>query len=188
MIELVEGFNLPEDSLILLILGIAILLFGQRFVVLLIGVAAFYITAQAAKKYFGDASRTTVLVIASLAGIGAGVFTKMFRNIAVGIAGYTIAGFVLASHASSWGIEPENERFVFIIGGVIGSLVISFALDTGLRLVSSVLGAVLIVQYFQLEQDVSKWLVILLSLVGFFIQSGILQAMKKGAKKPAGGK
>ncbi|MGH7493222.1 MAG: DUF4203 domain-containing protein [bacterium] len=188
MIELVEGLKLPEDSLILLVLGIAILLFGQRFVVFLIGVAAFYITAQAAKKYFGDASRTTVLVISSLAGIAAGVFTKMFRNIAVGIAGYTIAGFVLSSHASSWGIKPENERFVFVIGGVIGSLIISFALDVGLRLISSVLGSVLIVQYFQLEEEVSKWLTLLLSLLGFFIQSGILQALKKGSKKPAGGK
>src|SRR5262245_50511332 len=188
MIELVEGLKLPEDSLILLVLGIVILLFGQRFVVLLIGVAAFYITVQAAKKYLGDDSRTTALLLATLAGIAAGVFTKMFRSIAVGIAGYTIAGYVLSSHAGAWGIKPENERFVFVIGGVLGSLVISFALDVGLRLISSILGAVLIVQYFQLEEDVNKWLIVLLSLVGFFVQSGILQALKKAAKKPAGGK
>lgn len=182
MTDLAQKLKLPEDSLVLLVLGIAILLFGQRLVILLIGTAAFYITAQAAKKYFGEASRTTVLMIATLAGIGAGVFTKMFRNIAVGIAGYTIAGFVLASHAGQWGIKAENERFVFVVGGVIGSLLVSFALDFGLKVISSVLGAILIVQYFQLEQGVSRWLAILLVVAGFFVQSGLLNAFKKEKK------
>lgn len=183
MIELLESLELPDESLILLILGIVILLLGQRLVILLIAAAAFYITAQAAKKYFGDASRTTVLVIASLVGVAVGVFTKFFRNIAVGIAGYTVAGYVLASHAGSWGlVKPENERFVFVIGGVIGSLLVSFALDAGLRIISSVLGAVLIVQYFPLDKEISKWLAILLALVGFFIQTGVINALKKGKK------
>ena len=182
MIEFVEKLKLPEDSLILLALGIVILLFGQRAVVLLISVAAFYITVLAAKKYFGDASRTTVLIVALLAAAAAGVFTKFFRNIAVGIAGYTIAGFVLSENASSWGIKPENERFVFVIGGVIGSLLISFALDIGLRLISSILGAVLIVQYFHLDVEASKWLALLLAVVGFLVQSGIWNKFKQGKK------
>jgi len=185
MANLADKLNLPEDSLILLVLGIVILLLGQRMVVLLIAVAAFYITAQAAKKYFGEASRATVLVIASLAGLAAGVFTKFFRKIAVSIAGYTIAGFVLSSQAGAWGIvKPENERFVFVIGGVIGSLLVGFALDAGLRVLSAVLGAVLIVQYFHLDTEVSKWLAILLAVVGFFVQSGLLSALQKG-KKPS---
>ncbi len=183
MTDLAEKLNLPEDSLILFVLGLVILLFGQRLVILLIAVAAFYITAQAAKKYFGDASRTTVLVLASLAGIATGVFTKMFRNIAIGIAGYTIAGFVLSSHAGSWGlVKPENERFVFVLGGVLGALLVAFALDAGLRIISSILGAVLVVQYFQLEAEISKWLALLLALIGFFIQAGLINALKKGKK------
>ena len=183
MLEIFERLQLPEERLIFLILGILLLLLGQRMVVLLIATAAFYITAQAAKKYFGDAAPSTVLAVSLLAAIAVGVFTKMFRNIAIGIAGYTIAGFVLSSHASSWGIEPENERFVFVIGGVLGSLLISFAMDLGLRVISSVLGAVLVVQYFPLEPTTSRWLALLLAVVGFLIQSGIVQALKKGAKK-----
>lgn len=184
MLESLEKLNLPEDSLILLALGIVILLFGQRLVVFLIAVAAFYIAAQAAKKYFGDASRATVLAIASLAAMAAGVFTKFFRNIAVMVAGYTIAGFVLSAHAASWGIKPENERFVFVIGGVIGSLLVSFALDVGLRVISSILGAVLVVQYFHLDAETSRWLTLLLALLGFLIQSGIVKKLKPGEKKP----
>ena len=187
MTQIAEKLNLPSDSLILLVLGIVILLFGQRLVIVLIAAAAFYITAQAAKKYFGEASRTTVLVVASLAGIAAGVFTKMFKNIAVGIAGYTIAGYVLSTHAGSWGlVKPENERFVFVLGGVLGSLLVSFALEAGLRVISSILGAVLIVQYFQLDADVGKWLAILLALVGFFVQSGLINALQKGKKASQG--
>jgi hypothetical protein len=185
ILESLKQLNLPEDSLILLALGIVILLFGQRLVVFLIGVAAFYIAAQAAKKYFGDTSRATVLAIAALAGIAAGVFTKFFRNIAVMIAGYTIAGYVLSAHAGTWGIvKPENERFVFVIGGIIGSLLVSFALDFGLRFVSSILGAVLVVQYFQLDAEASKVLTLLLALVGFLIQSGVVKKFMPGEKKP----
>lgn len=182
MLANLEKLNLPDDSLILLVLGIVILLFGQRLVVLLIAAAAFYIVAQAAKKYFGDASRTTVLVISSLAGIAAGIFTKFFRNIAVMVGGYTIVGFVLSAHAGDWGIKQENERFVFVIGGVIGSLLVSFALNVGLRAISSILGAVLILQYFHLDEGAGKWLAILLALVGFLIQSGLIKALKKGGK------
>jgi hypothetical protein len=53
----------------------------------------------------------------------------------------------------------------------------------GLRVISSVLGAVLIVQYFQLDSETSKWLAILLAVVGFLIQSGIFKKLMPGEKK-----
>ena len=71
-----------------------------------------------------------------------------------------------------------------VIGGVIGSLLVSFAMDVGLRLISSILGAVLVVQYFQLEDQASKWLILLLALVGFLIQSGFVKKLMPGEKKP----
>ena len=183
--ENLKQIELPEANLILLVLGIVILIFGKRLFMLVVAAAAFYITAMAAQKYFGEASKTTILSLAAIVGLAAGVFTKMFKSVAIGIAGYTIAGYILSENAAEWGItvSSENERFLFVIGGLIGSLLVSFLLDIGLMFLSCVLGAQLILHYFQLDAETEKWLFVLLVLVGLVIQAGIMRKLLPSSKK-----
>ncbi len=152
---------------------------------MVVAALGFFIAASAAKVRLGESSadaRTTILLLSTLIAIGCGAFTKMFRNIAIPIACYTMAGYILSLHSSSWGFTaPGDVRLTFVLGGLAGSLLVAFAPDAGLIVLSSLLGSHLILQYFTLEDEWRKWLMILLLVAGALIQGGIFQKMG-GAK------
>ena len=183
-----EQLLVPQASLVAALLGFFSLVAGRRYFGVAFAAIGFFIAASAAKVRLGDATpdaRTTILLLSTLVALGCGAFTKMFRNIAINVASYTIAGYILSLHASSWGFTaPGDVRLTFVIGGIAGSLLVAFAADAGMIALSSLLGAHLILQYFTLEDEVRKWLVMGLTLVGALIQGGVFQKMG-GGPKPA---
>jgi hypothetical protein len=182
-----EQLLVPEASLVAALLGLFSLLAGRKYFGIAFAAIGFFIAASAAKVRVGETTpdaRTTILLLSTLVAIACGVFTKMFRNIATGMASYTIAGYILSVHSSSWGYTAVGDvRLTFVIGGILGYLLVAFAPEAGLILLSSLLGAHLILQYFTLEDDLRKWLFILLTLIGALIQGGILQKMGGGPAK-----
>lgn len=166
------------------VLGLFSLIAGRRYFGIAFAAIAFFIAASAAKVRLGETTpdaRTTILLLSTLIAIGCGVFTKMFRNIAIGAASYTIAGFILSVHSSSWGFTAAGDvRLAFVVGGILGYLLVSFAPEAGLIVLSSLLGSHLVLQYFALEDELRKWLIVLLTIVGTLIQGGILQKMGGG--------
>jgi len=184
-----EQLLIPQASLIAALLGLFSLVAGKKYFGVAFAAAGFFIAATAIKVRLGETTqdaRTTILLLSTLVAIGCGVFTKMFRDIAVSIASYTIAGYILSLHGSSWGFTaPGDTRLTFVVGGVTGSVLVSFAADTGLTVLSALLGAHLILQYFTIEDEMRKWLLLLLTIVGILIQGGIFQKITGGGAKAA---
>ena len=203
-----------KSEYVLLVLGILCLVLGRKLIWLVVAAIGFVLAHEGLTTLLADpekvlkveelgkmveleklrgtdqSSESLILVLSTIAGVVGAVFTRFFKNIAVVIAGYTIAGVVLSNHASEWGIaSTEYQRLIFIIGGIIGSLVISFLLDTGLMLISVVLGADLILKFLDI-QDSSKemWAFAGLSLLGFLIQGGVAKRIFDSSKKSSGGK
>jgi hypothetical protein len=184
-----EQLLVPEASLVAALLGLFSLIVGRKYFGIAFAAIGFFIAASAAKVRIGESTpdaRTTILLLSTLIAIGCGVFTKVFRNIAIGVASYTIAGYVLSLHSSSWGFTAVGDvRLTFVVGGILGFLLVSFAPDAGLIGLSSLLGAHLVLQYFALEDELRKWLMILLTVIGTLIQAGIFQKMGGGDAKAA---
>lgn len=199
---------------VLLALGILCLILGRKLVWLVVATIGFVLAQEALTSILADpgkvqqveeigkmvdlnklrgtdqSNESLILVLSAIAGIAGAVFTKFFKNIAVVIAGYTIAGVVLSNHASEWGIASvEHQRLVFIAGGIVGSLVISFLLDAGLMLISIVLGADLILKFLDIQDSrMEMWMFAGLSLLGFLIQGGVVKKIFDSSKKSDGGK
>ncbi len=184
-----EQLLVPEAGLIAALLGLFSLVAGRKYFFISVAALGFFIAAQAAKVRIGDATqdaRTTILLLSVLVGIAAGVFTKWSRNAALGIAGYTIAGYILSLNSSAWGLTaPGDVRLSFVLGGIAGSVLTAFAPEAGLIGLSSLLGAHLILQYFSLEDELRKWLMLLLTILGIFIQAGVFQKISAGKGKEA---
>lgn len=182
-----EQLLVPQANLIAAVLGLFCLVAGRKYFAVVAATTAFFIAASALSVRMDETTqdaRTTVLLFSTLIAIAAGVFSRMSRPVAVGIAGYTIAGYILSLHASSWGFTaPGDVRLSFVLGGVLGSALIAFATEAGLIALSSLLGAHLIVQYFTLEDELRKWLVLALTVVGIFIQAGVFHQGGGGARE-----
>ena len=122
------------------------------------------------------------LVIAIAAGLLGAVLATFVQKIAVGLAGF-LAGAFLASGLSTMLSLPSAPWawIAFIVGGILGAVVLGAAFDWALVGLSSLAGAMLIANALDLSSTLH-----LLVLLGLFVAGVILQsALRKGpVEKP----
>jgi hypothetical protein len=110
-------------------------------------------------------------VIALAAG-GVGILLAVFmQRVAVTIAGFVMGGLVLVWLAQTFTNVDQLEWLIFLIGGVIGALLVTSLFEVALIGLSSLAGAMLIVGVTNLSPSLSTALLFGLILVGIVIQS-----------------
>ncbi len=120
-------------------------------------------------------------------GIGVGVvfaiFARFFQKIVIVVAGFFLGGSILSGFIGALGIDVT--WLSWIIGGLIGVLLVSILFDWALISLSSIGGAVLLVQSFNLGNPVRGVAFIVLLFFGFFIQATSMRKEKKTSNEVA---
>jgi uncharacterized membrane protein len=157
-----------------LVIGIMLLLFGRELFWLFVGVAGFLIGIDLATRFFVG-SDSTRLVIALAIGIVGAISAILFYKAAVAVAGFVVGGYLsldlvrqLVAPARSFDWGP------YVIGGILGAVMILLLLNWALIVLSSCSGASLIVH--SMTPPPGNLLVVyaLLVVMGILVQSGIL--------------
>lgn len=165
------------STLIVLILGTLLLIFGRKLFWLFVAVAGFIVGFTYLPAFFGAQSENTALIVGLVCGLLCGVIALFVQKIAISIAGFAATGFLAMNYAESlFHLGPQAGWIVFVVAGIIGSLLVHWLFDWTLIVVSSFVGATLIVQSLHLQH--LYWLVLLLAAVGI-----VLQARMKGNRK-----
>jgi len=112
----------------------------------------------------------------ALVAIGFGVvfaiLALVLQKIMVGIAGFISGGFILVSLAKTLQLPfSEMNWMIYILGGVIGVLLVRVLFDLALILISSFAGATLILRTLELDGAKGTILLLVLVLIGIVIQS-----------------
>ena len=115
---------------------------------------------------------TWVIVVVVLIAGGVGALLAIFlQKVAVSIAGFLMGGYVLIWLLDVFELNLEPwEWVVFIVGGVIGAILVSYLFEFALIGLSSLLGAAMIVQVTNLRPIIMLILFIVLVIVGIIIQ------------------
>jgi MFS family permease len=99
------------------------------------------------------------------------ILALVLQRIMVSIAGFIAGGFVMVSLIENLQLEFTNWNWiVFIIGGIIGVLLVQVLFDLALILISSFAGSTLIVRAAGLEGTKATILLLTLVLIGIIIQ------------------
>jgi MFS family permease len=167
------------NTTVTLILGALLLLLGRKLFWLFVGAAGFLAGMSLAQTYLGGHSETTALVAGAALGL-VGIFLALFlQKIAIGAAGFFAGGyFAMNLAAASLGLSGSSEYVAFVIGGILGAVLLSMLFDWALIVLSSLVGAVLITQSFHVHD--MPLLVFGLALVGILIQA----RLRRGAPRP----
>lgn len=162
-------------TLLTLVSGILLLLFGRRIFWLFVAVAGFIAGLTFATRFMNGQPEVAILLIAIVAGIIGAFLGTILEGAAILIAGFLAGGYLATALAVSLGLAiPAGDWVIYIIGGVIGLLLVAALFDWAIIILSVLLGAEIIMPFLNIAASPYYWLVFLgLLVVGIVVQAGI---------------
>jgi hypothetical protein len=174
-----SGTSLPVPIISLLI-GITLLLFGRRLFWLFVAAIGFAIGLQLAPYLMQHPPPWLSLTISLALGVVGALLALLLQKLAIGIAGFLVGGRVavavvaafMANHAQYYGIT-------FVIGGIIGALLLLALFDWALIIFSSIEGARLIADAVHLPSTGTTILVVVLAIFGIIVQAMMFRSRRR---------
>jgi len=170
-------------NLINLVLGIILLTTGKKLYWLFVGVIGFIIGMGLATQLVLNPA-WLVYVVALGAGILGAILAHFLQHLAISLVGFMVGAYGAYRLTGLLGITAEaNTWMAFIIGGIVGLLIVSSAFDWSLYILSSWAGATLVTEAIDLQGTVGTVVFFALFVLGMIIQVGLFRDQTK--KKPA---
>lgn len=167
------------------IVGALSLFLGRQLFWLFVGAAGFMLGFNLALQLLPDQPGFVVLLVGLVAGLLGAALGVFAQRLALAIAGFIAGGYLLlylADLVGAGGAEGLATSLVvvlFIVGGILGAVLIQFVFDLALILLSSALGATLLTQaigdFWTLEPALNSILFVVLLLLGIAVQWGMGQ-------------
>lgn len=167
-------------SIVNIIFGALLLFAGRRLFFISMGIMGFLIGFEIGSVVWPQALDWASMFALACGVVGA-VLAAAFQWIAVVILnGFLGGGFLLTEAAPYISSQSLSHPFLFVIGGFIGIVIMIFAYDWALITISTLIGAILIVQSIEIPPDA----VIFVFLGLFFLGLSIQSAMFKPSRHP----
>ena len=167
--------------LIFLILGLLLLFFGRALFWLFVAAAGFLVGVEAAPLILPHGSEMLVLAAAVILGIIGAVLAIFVQKLAVALAGFVAGGYLgaelFAPLLGGAGIKYAGAWLCFVIGGIIGAIVMVAFFNWALIILSSFQGAHLIVRDHSIIRGMPMqyhhvpFLLIILAVIGIVFQA-----------------
>ena len=169
------NFSIPIFSILI---GVVILFFGRKLFWLCVAAIGFAAGVELAPHLVQDPSALLSLTIAILLGIIGALLALFLQKIAIAVLGFLAGGKLAGAIAAAFFVHyAQHSTIIFVIGGVIGAILLLVLFDWALIVVSSLIGAHLIVYQstIALPQSGSIILFIGLAVVGILVQAASLR-------------
>lgn len=162
--------------IISVIVGAAILLFGRKLFWLFVAALGFAIGLEIAAYFMKEPPQWMTLLVALGCGVIGALLAILLQKIAIAVAGFLAGGRIAWALAATFFVDHGHYRGItFVIGGIVGALLLLALFDWVLILLSSIEGAHLISNGFTLPEKGTMILVIALALIGVIVQGSMLR-------------
>ena len=162
-------------SVISLILGAALLIAGRKLFWLFVGAAGFVAGLQLATQFW-QGPEILAIIVGLVVGVIFALLAIFLQSVAIGVAGFLAGGYILTVLAGMIGLEQGAFSWiVYIIGGIIGVLLVIFLFDWALITLSSLAGASLITQALILPSGIGGVIFLALVILGVLIQGSTIR-------------
>lgn len=150
-----------------IIFGAALLVAGRRLFWLFVMAGGFVAGVQFATSIIKGPEWLTI-IIGLTVGIAFAILARFFQTLAIGIAGFFLGGSIFSAITGALGLDIN--WISWIVGGLIGIILVSVLFDWALIGLSSFSGAALLVQALDLSDAIRGVTFIILLIAGIFIQ------------------
>jgi len=164
--------NWYSITVINVLLGVMLLTLGRKLFWLFVGFIGFAVGFHYASSVLNFQSQLLLIGLAALTGIVGAVLAVFFQKIAVGLAGFAGGGYISLNLINLLGVRLDQLIWLpYLIGGLIGVMLIFFIFDWALILISSLAGASMIIQVLSLNPGMQFGLFLALAICGLVIQT-----------------
>jgi len=161
-----------------LIVGVALLFFGRKLFWLFVAAIGFAAGMEIAPQI--TPSPIFVLVIALGLGVLGAILSIVIQKFAIAVAGFIAGGrLAIGLSAAFYMNYAEYSRIIFLIGGILGAILLLLLFDWVLILFTSVEGAHLISSMIVLPQTGCMIVLIVLIVIGVVAQSALLRRFQR---------
>jgi len=163
--------NLPIPILSVLI-GAIILFFGRKLFWLCVAAVGFAAGMEVAPHLIHEPSTVLQLSVALVFGFIGALLAIFLQKIAIAVAGFLAGGKLAVALVTAFFVNgPNYPGITFIVGGIIGAILLLSLFDWALIVMSAVVGAYLIGHTIVLPQTGSTILFIALAAIGIVVQA-----------------
>ena len=158
-------------SFVHLLVGAALLTLGRRLFWLFVAGLGFVAGLRLAADWFSQAPDWVTLALGLVGGlIGAGV-ALLLQRLGIALAGFLAGAYIAFGMLELLGADPgANAWLAYLAGGVLGAILLSALFDWALIVLSSISGAIMVVQSLELAATWNTILFLALVLLGVLIQ------------------
>lgn len=175
MVFAADALNLPVPIISALI-GAVILLFGRKLFWLFVAAVGFAIGVEVAPHLLSEPSPMLALTLALVLGFVGALFALFLQKIAVGVVGFLVGGRLAIAIVAAFFLNYAHyDLITFLIGGVVGAILLLALFDWALIFFSSVAGAHLIQSAVQLPATGSVILLVALTVLGVIVQASMMR-------------
>lgn len=165
-------------SLINVILGGGLLLAGRKLFWLFVGAIGFVTGLQLATAFW-KGPEGLAIIFGLVIGVIFALLAIFLQTIAIGIAGFLAGGYVLTALAVMLELDTGILFWViYVIGGIIGLVLVIYLFDWAIITLSSLAGASLLVQAFLPQGGAGGLIFTILFIIGIVVQGSILRSEK----------
>jgi hypothetical protein len=162
--------------IISILIGAAILLFGRKLFWLFVAALGFAVGLEIAAYFTREPPPWMMLVIGLGCGVIGALLAILLQKFAIAVAGFIAGGRIAWALAAAFYVEHMHYRGItFVIGGIVGALLLLALFDWVLILLSSVEGAHLITTGVTLPERGALVLFIALAVLGVVVQGSMLR-------------
>ena len=167
--------NLPVPIVSALI-GVVILFFGRRLFWLCVAAVGFAAGVELAPHLVHEPTPMLALSIAIILGLIGALLATFLQKIAIAVAGFLAGGKLAVAIAGAFFVQYAQHYWVtFIVGGIVGALLLLMLFDWALIFLSAAVGAHLIQSAIVLPATGNAILFVVLVLIGVIMQAGALR-------------
>jgi len=170
-----------------LVFGFLLVFAGRKLFWMCVGIAGFLVGVQSAWALGFSNSWMALFIAFSLGCLGALLAISFEWLMVVCGVGFLGGGYLFMNIFPSVAQQDPNSWLIFVVGGIVGMCLMVIIFDWTLILISSLLGATLIVNAIYGPQQLRESLFIVSAVTGIVVQyltKGPIDSTAKGRKKP----
>jgi hypothetical protein len=154
------------------LIGVVILLFGRKLFWLCVAAVGFAAGVEIAPHLVHEPSPLMALIIALALGLIGALLALFLQKIAIAVLGFLAGGKLAGAIAAAFLVHyAQHSTIIFVIGGIIGAILLLVLFDWALIIVSSLIGAHLIQSAIALPASGSTIVLIGLTVIGILVQA-----------------
>src|SRR6266705_3131689 len=154
------------------LIGAVILFFGRKLFWLCVAAVGFAAGVEIAPHLVQEPSPLLALTVALVLGLIGALLALFLQKIAIAVLGFLAGGKLAGAIAAAFFVHyAQYSTFIFVIGGLIGAVLLLVLFDWALIVVSALIGAHLIQSAIVLPSSGSTIVFIGLAIIGILVQA-----------------